>query len=92
MENYHINSCWWRDCGTLLRDSKGFDNRLTVGVFLFFKGTMEDLKSSAVSLMRIKFATGLEDFVIKRDKIRNRWCCFIQKVFYQLFTVRWIIY
>jgi hypothetical protein len=44
------------NCGTLLRDSKGFDNRLTVGVFLFLKGTMEE-KSSAVSLMRIKFAT-----------------------------------
>jgi hypothetical protein len=28
---------------------------------------MEDLKSSAVSLMRIKFATGLEDFVIKKE-------------------------
>jgi hypothetical protein len=55
------------NCGTLLRDSKGFDNRLTVGVFLFLKGTMEDLKSSAVSLMRIKFATGLEDFVIKKE-------------------------
>jgi hypothetical protein len=26
-----------------------------------------DKKSSAVSLMRIKFATGLEDFVIKKE-------------------------
>jgi hypothetical protein len=23
------------NCGTLLRDSKGFDNRLTVGIFIF---------------------------------------------------------
>ena len=55
------------NCGSLLRDDKGFDNRLTIGVFLFLKGTMEDLKSSPVSLMRIKFATGLEDFVIKKE-------------------------
>ena len=55
------------NCGSLLRDSNGFDNRLTIGVFLFLKGTMEDLKSSPVSLMRIKFATGIEDFVIKKE-------------------------
>lgn len=55
------------NCGSLLRDDKGFDNRLTIGVFLFLKGTMEELKSSPVSLMRIKFATGLEDFVIKKE-------------------------
>lgn len=55
------------NCGTLLRDNKGFDNRLTIGVFLFLKGTFEDLKSSPVSLMRIKFATGIEDFAIKKE-------------------------
>lgn len=55
------------NCGSLLRDSKGFDNRLTIGVFLFLEGTMADLKSSPVSLMRIKFATGIEDFVIKKE-------------------------
>jgi hypothetical protein len=55
------------NCGSLLRNDKGFDNRLTIGVFLFLKGTMEELKSSPVSLMRIKFATGLEDFVIKKE-------------------------
>ncbi|MDG2430860.1 hypothetical protein [Flavobacterium sp.] len=55
------------NCGTLLRDDKGFDNRLTVGTFMFLKGTLEDLKNSPVSLMRIKFSTGLEDFVIKKE-------------------------
>lgn len=55
------------NCGTLIRDDKGFDNRLTIGVFLFVKGTMEDLKSSPVSLMRIKFATDTEDFIIKKE-------------------------
>ena len=55
------------NCGTLIRDNKDFDNRLTVGTFLFLKGTIEDLKSSPVSLMRIKFATGMEDFVIKKE-------------------------
>jgi hypothetical protein len=34
-------------------------------VFFISKGTLDDLKSS-VSLMRIKFSTGLEDFVIKK--------------------------
>jgi hypothetical protein len=55
------------NCGSLIRDDKGFDNRLSIGVFLFLKGTLDDLKSSPVSLMRIKFSTGLEDFVIKKE-------------------------
>ena len=55
------------NCGTLLSDQKGFDNRLTIGTFMFLKGTIEDLKSSPVSLMRIKFATEIEDFVIKKE-------------------------
>jgi hypothetical protein len=30
-------------CGTI-RDDKSFDNRLTVGNFMFMKGSMEELK------------------------------------------------
>lgn len=54
-------------CGTLLRDDKGFDNRITTGTFMFMKDTFQDLKNSAVSLMRIKFATETEDYVVKKQ-------------------------
>jgi hypothetical protein len=54
-------------CGTMIRDDKNFDNRLTVGNFMFMKGSMEELKSSAVSLMRIKYLTATEDYVIKKE-------------------------
>jgi hypothetical protein len=36
-------------------------------VYFYFKRNDGRPKSSAVSLMRIKFATGLEDFVIKKE-------------------------
>jgi hypothetical protein len=51
----------------MIRDDKNFDNRLTVGNFMFMKGSMEELKSSAVSLMRIKYLTATEDYVIKKE-------------------------
>ncbi len=54
-------------CGTMIRDDKSFDNRLTIGNFMFLKGSLEELKSSAVSLMRIKYLTGTEDYVIKKE-------------------------
>lgn len=62
----HINMEY---CGSMLRDDKGFDNRIIVGTFMFMKGTMEDLKSSPVSLMRIKYLTDTEDYIIKKDLI-----------------------
>lgn len=54
-------------CGSLIRDEKGFDNRLLNGVFVFMKGSMEDLKSSAVNLLRIKYLSEIEDFVVKKE-------------------------
>lgn len=53
-------------CGSMIRDDKGFDNRVIVGTFMFMKGTMEDLKSSPVSLMRIKYVTEVENYIIKK--------------------------
>ena len=53
-------------CGTMIRDDKGFDNRILTGTFLFLKGTMEELKSSPVNMMRIKYLTDIEDYVIKK--------------------------
>lgn len=55
------------NCGTIIRDDKNFDNRLITGSFMFMKGSMEELKNSAVSLMRIKYLTATEDYVIKKE-------------------------
>jgi hypothetical protein len=55
------------NCGTLVRDDKGFDNRITTGIFMFMKDTFDDLKNSPVSMMRIKYLTDTEDYVIKKE-------------------------
>jgi hypothetical protein len=55
------------NCGSMIRDDKGFDNRILTGTFLFMKGTFEDLKSSPVNLMRIKYLTDIEDYVIRKQ-------------------------
>lgn len=56
-------------CGSMIRDEKGFDNRVIVGNFMFMKGTMEDLKSSSLSLMRIKYLSDIEDYIIKKELV-----------------------
>lgn len=56
-------------CGSMIRDENGFDNRIIVGNFMFMKGTMEDLKNSPLSLMRIKYLTDIEDYVIKKELV-----------------------
>ncbi len=56
-------------CGSMIRDDKGFDNRVIVGTFMFMKGTMEDLKSSPISLMRIKYLTDIEDYIVKKELV-----------------------
>jgi hypothetical protein len=61
---FHIDQ---ENCGTLIRDEKGFDNRVLTGTFMFMKGTFEDLKSSPVNMMRIKYLTDIEDYVIKKE-------------------------
>lgn len=55
------------DCGTLLRDDKGFDNRVITGTFMFLQGSFEQLKSSPVSMMRIKYLTESEDYILKKE-------------------------
>jgi hypothetical protein len=55
------------NCGTMLRDENGFDNRVTSGIFMFMKGSLEDLKSSPLSMMRIKYLTESEDYVIRKE-------------------------
>jgi hypothetical protein len=55
------------NCGTMIRDDNGFDNRVMTGSFMFLKGSIEELKSSPVSMMRIKYLTENEDYVIKKE-------------------------
>jgi hypothetical protein len=54
-------------CGSMLRDDKGFDNRVKSGIFMFTKENYEDLKKSPVSLMRIKYLTDVEDIIFKKE-------------------------
>ncbi len=55
------------DCGTLIRDDNNFDNRLITGSFMFMKGSFEELKNSAVTMMRIKYLTDTEDYILKKE-------------------------
>ncbi len=55
------------NCGSMLRDDKGFNNRLTPGTFMFMKDSFEELKKSPVSMMRIKYLTDTEDYVLKKQ-------------------------
>ncbi|RKS92578.1 hypothetical protein BC952_2484 [Flavobacterium limicola] len=55
------------NCGTLIHDEKGFDNRINSGIFMFMKDSFQELKSSPVSMMRIKYLTDTEDYVFKKE-------------------------
>lgn len=54
-------------CGSLIRDDKGFDNRVKSGIFMFAKENYEDLKKSPVTVMRIKYLTDTEDYIFKKE-------------------------
>jgi hypothetical protein len=51
----------------MIRDDKGFDNRVKSGIFMFQKDNYEELKTSPVSIMRIKYSTDIEDYVFKKE-------------------------
>jgi hypothetical protein len=55
------------NCGTMIRDDKGYDNRVKLGIFLFQKENYEDLKTSPVSIMRIKYGTETVDYIFKKE-------------------------
>lgn len=57
------------NCGSLIRDDKNFDNRVITGSFMFIKDSFEELKKSPVSLMRIKYLTDTEDYIVKKEFI-----------------------
>jgi len=60
----HVNQ---ENCGTLIRDDKGYDNRVNTGIFMFMKDNYEELKKSPVSIMRIKYLTATEDYIVKSE-------------------------
>ncbi|MGZ9675559.1 hypothetical protein [Flavobacterium sp. GNP001] len=61
---HHIDQ---ENCGTLIRDEKGFDNRVNSGTFFIIRNDFEDLKSSPVTMIRIKYLTSTEDYVLKKE-------------------------
>lgn len=54
------------DCGSSVRNNE-LNNRILSGFFLFPKETFNDLKSSPVSLMRIKYSTETVDYIFKSE-------------------------
>lgn len=52
-------------CGTLIRDEKNGNNRVMSGTFVFAKENYEDLKTSPVTFMRVKFAGETIDYPFK---------------------------
>ncbi|WP_284652540.1 hypothetical protein [Flavobacterium terrisoli] len=50
------------NCGNLLRDDKNGNNRLLSGTFVFSTDNYEDLKTSPVTFMRIKFSGEIIDY------------------------------
>lgn len=55
------------NCGSMVRDGNGFDNRVKSGVFVFLKENYDELKKSPVTLMRIKYLTDVEDIIIRKE-------------------------
>ncbi|WPO78688.1 hypothetical protein [Flavobacterium sp. KACC 22761] len=79
----HINQ---ENCGTLIREG-GFDNRVNTGIFMFVKDNYEELKKSPVTMMRIKYLTDTEDYIVKSEitsemnkKVYNPDTYFIQNI------------
>lgn len=57
-------------CGNLVHlDAEKMSTRVLAANFLFLKGSMEDLKSSPVSIIRIRFSTQTEDIVVKKELV-----------------------
>jgi len=55
------------NCGTLIRDDKGFDNRVNTGIFVFMKDSYDELKKYPVNIMRIKYLTNTEDYIVRNE-------------------------
>lgn len=57
-------------CGTMVRiEEENMNTRVLTGDFMFLKGSFEDLKSSPVSLIRIKSVTETQDYIFKKELV-----------------------
>ncbi|MDR6967156.1 hypothetical protein J2X31_001163 [Flavobacterium arsenatis] len=57
-------------CGNMVRvEEEKKNTRILTGDFMFLKGSFEDLKSSPVSLIRIKSATDVQDYIFKKELV-----------------------
>jgi hypothetical protein len=57
-------------CGTMVNiKEENKYSRILTGSFLFMKGTIEDLKSSPVSLIRVKYTTEIIDYVFRKELV-----------------------
>jgi hypothetical protein len=57
-------------CGNLIRvENENLNNRLITANFLFIKGTIEDLKSSPIWEIRIRYATETTDFIVRKELV-----------------------
>lgn len=54
------------NCGSLLRE-KEYNNRVNTGIFMFIKDNFEELKKSPVTIMRIKYLTDVEDYIVRGE-------------------------
>lgn len=55
-------------CSGLMFDEKEKNNiRILTGTFLFTKGSLDDLEKSPISFIRVKYATEMMDYSIKKE-------------------------
>jgi hypothetical protein len=73
LENGKIISLIYADnenCGSKLTDDQQKITRILSGNFLFLKGTVDDLKSSKITLLRLSMGSENKDFII-RDEVNS---------------------
>jgi len=63
-----INALETENCAGLMYDGDNKNNiRVLSGTFLFTKGSLEELEKSRVTMMRVKYATEMVDYSIKKE-------------------------
>ncbi len=61
---FHVDN---DDCGSLVNSVGNTQSRVLTGYFLFVKDVFEELKSSKINLMRVRFATETVDYIIRTE-------------------------
>ncbi len=62
----HKNQSNW---GTAIKDQNGNNNRVNTGYFMFLKNSFAVLKSSPISLLRIKYGLESQDYILKSELV-----------------------